>query len=66
MINFYDLIEDSEETQLEKFSIQNMNEINSIITEDTQIVTEGVFSTIWNKIKAFFKKIGNFIKKMVE
>lgn len=63
MINFYDLVEDSEEIQLEKFSIRNMNEINSIITEDTQIVTEGVFSSIWNKIKSFFKKIGEFIKK---
>ena len=63
MINFYDLVEDSEEVQLEKFSIQNMNEINSMITEDTQIVTEGVFSSIWNKIKSFFKKIGEFIKK---
>ena len=63
MINFYDLVEDSKEIQLEKFSIQNMNEINSIITEDTQIVTEGVFSSIWNKIKSFFKKIGEFIKK---
>ena len=67
MINFYDLIDDSitEEQYLETYN----NTLYNIISEqfslssNTNIVTEGVLSTAWDKIKAFFKKIGNFIKK---
>lgn len=67
MINFYDLIDESvtEEQYLETYN----NTLYNIITEqfslsgNTNIVTEGVLSTAWEKIKAFFKKIGNFIKK---
>lgn len=66
MINFYDLIEESNEMKLSNYTLEIFNEMNNIINEKSEsfsIVNENAFSTIWNKIKAFFKKIGEFIKK---
>lgn len=66
MINFYNLIEESNEMKLSNYTLEIFNEMNNIINEKSEsfsIVNENAFSTIWNKIKAFFKKIGEFIKK---
>lgn len=66
MIDFYDLIEESNEMKLSNYTLEILNEMNNIINEKSEsftIVNENAFSTIWNKIKTFFKKIGEFIKK---